>query len=72
MSEFEPNEKIVALIDYLKKMQNGEKALVYTSFLGMLTLIAYSLRQQGIRFEVLLFLLRLSKAATLWILGLRP
>lgn len=52
LNKFKPNEKIMELIKYLNKMENGEKALIFTSFLGMMKLVGISLTQAGISYRV--------------------
>ena len=52
MSSFKPNEKIEQLLKYLIEMKETDKAIVYTSFLGMILLIEESLSRNKISFLV--------------------
>lgn len=54
LNEYEPNEKIAELLKYLRQMQEGEKALIFTSFLGMMKLVGTSLERAGITYRVTL------------------
>ena len=39
MEHFEYNEKVTSLLSYLYKMEENDKAIIYTSFLGMVAIL---------------------------------
>jgi SNF2 family DNA or RNA helicase len=46
--------KIACLIDHLKKMNKDDKAVVFSQFLGMLDLIEYDFKREGISYVVII------------------
>ncbi len=50
---FVSSTKMVALMQHLERMGKGDKAVVFSQFLGMMDLIEHDLRRSHIRFVVI-------------------
>lgn len=50
MDSFFPSTKLIALTEHLRRLKPGDKAVVFSQFLGMLDLIEHQLRQEKVSF----------------------